>query len=288
MSHTLRVMANNPRDLTPDDINNLDPLGSDVPEYQSTEVFPRAEEPGAVEEVHIRANPAAQPAEPTPETVTINRQSEYIPPAEPAIGEPAYVEPAFQDTAYVEPAPVVEQDTTVVEDARRGTIDFGLLLLRLALGALLIIQSIGTFFRLGGNEGIAGLEDAFACYPFGNGLAIIVPTLELTAGVFLVLGLLTPVASLVAIAVTGFMALHAFNGQGDGFNVFAWGPETWMPVMLLGAALALQFTGPGLYGVDAQRGWARRPLASSWICALIGLAAAGLIWWFGTEINPFA
>lgn len=288
-------MANNPRDLTPDDINDLNSLGGEVPEYQSTEVFPRTEVEGAVEEVRIRANPAAQPAEPAPEpaqeTVTFNRQSEYIPPADPAFVEPAYEEPAYQETTYVETAPVVDQSTTVVEDARRGTIDFGLLLLRLALGALLIIQSVGTFFRLGGNEGIAGLEDAFANYPFGNGLAIIVPTLELAAGVFLVLGLLTPVASLVAIAVTGFLALHAFNAfnaQGDGFNVFAWGPETWMPVMLLGAALALQFTGPGLYGVDAQRGWARRPLASSWICALVGLAAAGLMWWFGTEINPFA
>lgn len=294
LSPTLSVMATNPRDLTPDDINNLNPLGDEVPEYQTTEVFPRTGKNGTVEEVHIRANPAAQPAEPVqpaepaPETVTFNRQSEYIPPADPAFAEPAYEVPVVQETTYVEPEPVVEQSTTVVEDARRGTIDFGLLLLRLALGALLIIQSVGTFFRLGGNEGIAGLESAFADYPYGNGLAIVVPTLELAAGVFLVLGLLTPVASLVAIAVTGFLALHAFNAQGDGFNVFAWGPETWMPVMLLGASLAMQFTGPGLYGVDAQRGWARRPLASSWICALVGLAAAGLMWWFGTEINPFA
>ena len=60
-----------------------------------------------------------------------------------------------------------------------------------------------------------------------------------------------------------------------------------MPVMLLAASLAAQFTGPGRYGIDASRGWAKRPLVSSWICALIGLAAAGLMWWFGTEINPF-
>ena len=102
------------------------------------------------------------------------------------------------------------------------------------------------------------------------------------------LGLLTPVAALVAIVVTGFTTLHAFDTQTDGFNVFAWAPETWVPVMLLAASLAVQFTGPGRYGIDASRGWAKRPLASSWICALIGLVAAGLIWWFGTEINPFA
>ena len=61
-----------------------------------------------------------------------------------------------------------------------------------------------------------------------------------------------------------------------------------VPVMLLAASLAVQFTGPGRYGIDASRGWAKRPLVSSWICALIGLAAAGLMWWFGTGINPFA
>ena len=76
LSPRLSVMATNPRDLTPDDINNLNPLGDEVPEYQTTEVFPRTGNNGTVEEVHIRANPAAQPAEPVqpaepaPETVT--------------------------------------------------------------------------------------------------------------------------------------------------------------------------------------------------------------------------
>ena len=208
-----------------------------------------------------------------------------------------------RDPAYAAPAPAYATDTTgtadpvyaettepvvVEEETRRGTTDLGLLLQRLALGAMLIIHSVGTFFRLGGNEGISGLEAAYADYPYGNGLAVVVPTLELAAGVFLVLGLLTPVAALVAIAVTGFMALHAFHTQTEGFDVFAWTPETWAPVLLLGASLVVQFAGPGRYGIDASRGWAKRPLVSSWICALLGLAAAGLIWWFGTGINPVA
>ncbi len=311
----------NTRDVTPDDFETPDNL--DVPTYDPaadrpdiyelsgkaapTEILPRsAAKKGTVEEVRIRPNPTAQPAEPvveaeaateyipaaeasapvaeqppvfeqvtTPETVALDREPEYIPPA-----DPAYVEEPLE--------PAYEEPVAVAEPVRRGTIDFGLLLLRLALGAFLILDSLGIFFRLGGNEGIAGLETAFADYPYGNGLAIVVPTLELAAGVFLVLGLLTPVAAAVAIAVTGFLALHAMRAGAVDFNVFAWTPEVWVPVMLLFASLAVQFTGPGLYGVDAQRGWARRPLASSWICALIGLAAAGLMWWFGTEINPFA
>ncbi|GAA3513546.1 DoxX family protein [Corynebacterium pilbarense] len=277
-SHTFVGMANNPRDLTPNEQNDLTNLDSpEVPEYTGdglytrtgkaapTEIFPRGEQDNGP---LIPQAPETTGFESTTETVAVDR-------------EPAYVatEPTYAETA--EPA-VVEEET------RRGTTDFGLFLMRLFLGAFLIIDSVAIFFRLGGNEGISGLESAFADYPYGSGLAVVVPTLELAAGVFLVLGLLTPVAALVAIAVTGFMALHAFVSQSDGFNVFAWTPETWVPVMLLAASLVVQFTGPGRYGIDASRGWAKRPLASSWICALLGLVAAGLIWWFGTGVNPVA
>lgn len=315
-------MATNPRDLTTDELHNLDDLNTpDVPEYTGgdapasdglytragkaapTEIFPRSKKKGTVEEVHIAANPATkqtgplipsaparetaepatevtEPATTAFETAAVNREPEYIPPAEPAYVEPVEtVEPAYVEET-VEPV-------AVEEETRRGTTDLGLFLLRLFLGAYLIIDSVGVFFRLGGNEGISGLEDAYAGYPYGNGLAVVVPTLELAAGVFLVLGLLTPVAAAVAVAVTGFMALHAFTAAGSEYNVFAWSAETWVPVMLLAASLAVQFTGPGRYGIDASRGWAKRPLVSSWICALIGLAAAGLMWWFGAEINPF-
>ena len=289
-------MAKNPRDLTPDDLTNLENV-ADVPEYKgdaATEIFPQTSQTG--DEVRLSADKAAQASapsagstavpsasayssDPAPVTSAFIRESETIAPAAPA----TYAEEPVEPVA-VDPAPVAVEE----EDARRGTTDFGLLLLRLFLGAYLIIDSVAVFFRLGGNDGIAGLENAFANYPYGNGLAVVVPTLELTAGVFLVLGLLGPIAAAVAIAVTGFLALHAFNGQTDGFNVFAWTPETWVPVMLLAVSLAVQFTGPGRYGIDASRGWAKRPLASSWICAIVGLAAAGAAWWFGTGINPFA
>lgn len=286
-------MANNPRDLTPNEQNDLTNLDSpEVPEYTGdarsasdglytrtgkaapTEIFPRGEQ---ADGPLIPQSPETTSFAGTSETVAVNREPAYT------AATPTYAtdttEPVYTETAE----PVVVEDET-----RRGTTDFGLFLMRLFLGAFLIIDSVAVFFRLGGNEGISGLESAFADYPYGSGLAVVVPTLELAAGVFLVLGLLTPVAALVAIAVTGFMALHAFTEQPDGFNVFAWTPETWVPVMLLAASLVVQFTGPGRYGVDASRGWAKRPLVSSWICALLGLAAAGLMWWFGTGINPVA
>ena len=280
-SHRFVGMANNPRDLTPNEQNDLTNLDSpEVPEYAGdglytrtgkaapTEIFPRGEQNSGP---LIPQAPETTGFESTTETVAVDREPEYV-----------ATEPTYAETAETAEPVVVEEET------RRGTTDFGLFLMRLFLGAFLIIDSVAIFFRLGGNEGISGLESAFADYPYGSGLAVVVPTLELAAGVFLLLGLLTPIAALVAITVTGFMALHAFVSQSDGFNVFAWTPETWVPVMLLAASLVVQFTGPGRYGVDASRGWAKRPLVSSWIGALLGLAAAGLIWWFGTGINPVA
>lgn len=289
-------MANNPRDLTPNEQNDLTNLDSpEVPEYTGdaqnaaggmytrtgkaapTEIFPRGEQNNGP---LIPQAPETTSFESANETVAVDRDPAYAAPA------PAY---ATDTTGTADPVYAETTEPVVVEEeTRRGTTDLGLLLQRLALGAMLIIHSVGTFFRLGGNEGISGLEAAYADYPYGNGLAVVVPTLELAAGVFLVLGLLTPIAALVAIAVTGFMALHAFYTQTEGFDVFVWTPETWAPVMLLAASLVVQFAGPGRYGVDASRGWAKRPLASSWICALLGLAAAGLMWWFGTGINPVA
>lgn len=246
--------------VTPDDFDHLD-----VPNYTPAT---GADQPATE---HIAAQYSATDY-PATETIAVDREPAYIPPAEPV---------------YETPLPVAE---TVVEEpsAKRGTIDLGLLLLRLCFGAYLIITALSTFFRWGANEGISGLESAYAAYPFGNGLAVIVPTLELAAGVFLVLGLITPVAAAVALVVTAFNALHAVVAAGSDWNVLNWDSAVWLPVILLGIALALQFTGPGLYAVDGGRSWARRPLSSSWIWAVVAIALAGVMWWFGTEVNPFA
>jgi hypothetical protein len=47
------------------------------------------------------------------------------------------------------------------------------------------------------------------------------------------------------------------------------------------------FTGPGTISFDRSRGWSRRPLASSWIFAAVGLVGAAALWWFGAGTNPF-
>ncbi|OBA54642.1 DoxX family membrane protein [Corynebacterium sp. EPI-003-04-2554_SCH2473622] len=179
-----------------------------------------------------------------------------------------------------------EPVTTV--DTRRGTIDLGLFLLRIALSAWLIIQATGTFFTLGSHEGIAGLESDFAAYNQAHLVAIAVPSVQLAAGIFLLLGLLAPVAAMLAWIVTGFLVVHELAQAQTGLNVFNWEETLWVPVMAAVLALVVQFTGPGLYALDGARGWARRPLASSWLFMILGIAAVVVAWWLLAGTNPLS
>lgn len=176
--------------------------------------------------------------------------------------------------------PAAPSATAAQPRVARGTIDVGLLILRVVLGAVLICTSLAVLFQLGGNAGLAGLEDDLASYNYPRALAIALPTMGLASGVFLVLGLLTPIASMVAVAATGFWAIDTIAGSDVATNLFAWGPTEWMAIALAAMALSVQFTGPGVFGIDFSRSWTRRPLASSWICAALGIAAAILLWWF--------
>ncbi len=173
-----------------------------------------------------------------------------------------------------------QRESEAKEPVGRGTIDVGLLILRLVVGGILICTSLAVLFQLGGNDGLAGLEDQLASHAYPRALAIALPTMGLASGVFLVLGLLTPVAAMVAVAATGFGAIEALSGSEAATDVFAWEPSVWLAVAMLGMALAVQFTGPGVIGVDFNRSWTRRPMASSWLCAAIGIAGAVLLWIF--------
>ncbi|QRP60835.1 DoxX family membrane protein [Corynebacterium minutissimum] len=194
--------------------------------------------------------------------------------------------------AVADPAIESDSETKVTAEeplrARRGTIDFGLLFVRLALGIYLLVAGASTFFKLGGNEGLSGLENEYGEYTMAAALAIGVPTVQLIAGAFLLLGLVTPLAAMFGLIVTGFEAIHGLNTSGDGLDIFAWDESVWLGLVLFAIALALQFTGPGFISLDFNRSWTRRPLATSWIFVVIGVAALVAIWWFGTGVNPLS
>ncbi|WP_235923150.1 DoxX family membrane protein [Corynebacterium lizhenjunii] len=173
-------------------------------------------------------------------------------------------------------------------DPRRGTLDLGLLFVRIALGGYLIFASVLSFFAFGETRGLSGLEADFTAqgYAMPQVLSIGVPTVQLLAGVFLLLGLVTPLASMLGLVVTAFSALHALTVAGVGIDVVQWPDAVWLSLVLLLSNVALQFTGPGVISLDFGRSWARRPLASSWVFIIVGAALAVAVWWFGAAVNP--
>jgi putative oxidoreductase len=48
----------------------------------------------------------------------------------------------------------------------------------------------------------------------------------------------------------------------------------------------LVLTGPGLYGFDAGRGWARRPFVGSFLALLLGIGVGAAVWAFLNGTNP--
>ncbi|KGF15971.1 DoxX family protein [Corynebacterium freneyi] len=175
-------------------------------------------------------------------------------------------------------------------DPRRGTLDLGLLLLRLGVGGMVLMLGLATFFQFGGAPGIGTLEAQFAAngYNFAGVIAVAIPTVQVIAGGLLVLGLATPLGAALALAISAFLTMFEVAVGDSGWNVLAAGAEpVRLQLALTASALALQFTGPGRYGIDFSRGWARRPLASSWIFCLLAIAAAVALWYFSAGQLPF-
>lgn len=175
-------------------------------------------------------------------------------------------------------------------DPRRGTLDFGLLLLRLGVGGMLLMLGLATFFQFGGAPGIGAMEAQFADngYNFAGIIAVAIPTVQVIAGGLLVLGLATPLGAALALAISAFLTMFEVAVGDSGWNVLAAGAEAVrLHLALTAAALALQFTGPGRYGIDFSRGWARRPLASSWIFCILAIAAAIGLWYLTAGQLPF-
>lgn len=231
----------------------------------------------------------------------------YVAPAAPAvpsgppstayglIGNPEPL-PYVQPSAEVPAAPreIVPVDAEVRAAGRRGTQDLGLLLLRLALGVVFIAHGLQKAFGWWGGEGLDGFKKTLseAGYQYADVLTYLGAGAQIAAGVLLVLGLFTPLAAAAALGflVNGLLVDLAAQRKDGAVVIFGSGDtvgaEYLLVLTVLAAAVIL--CGPGRYGFDGGRGWARRPFIGSAAALVLGAAGGVAAWFFLHGTNPFA
>ena len=138
--------------------------------------------------------------------------------------------------------------------------DIGLLVLRVVLGLTLAAHGAQKLFGWFGGPGLQGLGSWLESIGFvpGRRQALLAGLSEGAGGLLLALGLLTPVAAGITLAVMGVAAISVH--WKSGFFASKGGYEYALVVGV--AALSLAFTGPGALSLDA----------------LLGLRLAGAVW----------
>ena len=149
----------------------------------------------------------------------------------------------------------------------------GLLILRLAVGLTLAAHGSQKLFGWFGGGGISGTAPILESLGFrpGRVSAAMAGIAEFGGGLFLALGLLTPLAAsvLVGVMIVAIVSVHWANG----FFLMKSGYEY---AFVLGAAAAgLAFTGPGALSADEALGlsW---PTAAPVAALVLGVLAAAV------------
>ncbi|GAA5062505.1 DoxX family protein [Nocardia callitridis] len=172
-------------------------------------------------------------------------------------------------------------------DERRGTLDFGLFLLRLIVGATFLyhgLQKLAGWFH---GPGLDGTRDMMAGggWDHPSQSALLVTAGEVGGGVLLILGLATPLAAGAVLAVI----LDAWawkQGMIPGFQYKAGDSAVESESVLAGIAAVVILTGPGRWSFDRNRKWATRPGIGSFVVLLLAIAAAVAAYWFLHGGNP--
>ena len=202
-----------------------------------------------------------------------------------------YVQPGGRHSlgAYGAEPIEIEPDLNDRGRDRRGTQDLGLLLLRLAVGALLIAHGLQKAFGLWGGPGFDGFEKHLADIGFQHAdiLTYLAAGGQIAAGVLLILGLFTPVAAAGALAysVTGILAEAMMAHEEARLAAFLTDGHEYKVILVCAIAVII-LAGPGRYGFDAARGWSRRPFVGSFVALLVGVGAGVAAWVLLNGGNP--
>jgi putative oxidoreductase len=152
----------------------------------------------------------------------------------------------------------------------------GPLVLRLVVGLLLVghgCQKTAGCFGGAGREGTGAFFESLGLRP-GTTMALMAGLTEVTGGVLLTLGLLTPVAAalLSAVMITAIWTAHRSAGLWATEGGFEYN------LVLLSALFALAAVGPGNWSLDnvlgidiAGDGWAIAQLAAGVIGAVVAV-----------------
>ncbi len=158
-------------------------------------------------------------------------------------------------------------------------LDLGLLLLRLALGPMLVVHGWNKVFGAGGLSGTEGWFESLGLRP-ARLHARLAPINEIGAGILLTLGLLN---GLAAMAFVGLMLVATFTDhRGKGYFVFKGGWE--YTVLVAMVAVAIAALGPGQWSLDHALGLELFGLGWAAAAAVGGAAAAAAL--LATSYRP--
>jgi putative oxidoreductase len=148
--------------------------------------------------------------------------------------------------------------------------EYGLLLLRLVIGALLAAHGCRRLFGVFGGRGRTGTVEYFASLGYrAPGLAwLLVGSAEVTGGILLAVGFATPLAALM-IAVVALNAIAVVRWR-SGLFVSRGGFE--LDIVLVTIVTALTVTGPGRISLDRAIGWDERISGVEWGAGMLALA----------------
>jgi putative oxidoreductase len=146
----------------------------------------------------------------------------------------------------------------------------GLLVARIGFGLMMAAHGSQKLFGWFGGHGLAGTAAFFDTIGFrpGRFFATLASATEVISGLLLTLGLLGPVgpALMISVMIVAARTMHWPNG------VFAATNGIEVPLLYGVVALALLFTGPGAYSLDAMLGLgALTTPVVTWSALIIGV-----------------
>jgi putative oxidoreductase len=149
--------------------------------------------------------------------------------------------------------------------------ELGLLVLRIVVGALFVGHGAQKLFGIFGGHGVSGTAGFFESIGLRPGKlhAVAAGTAELSGGVLLALGLVTPIAALLLTAVmtAAILTVHLRNGVWVTANGYEYN------LVLIAVAFALAAVGAGEWSLDNALGL--DVAGTGWALGALGLGLLG-------------